>query len=119
MIFRPEVPGTVFSEAVPIAKSMIRLASLYVLVEAVMVAIVGALRGAGDTHFTMFVSVIAHWTLLPVLYLLMHVMGMSAITGWLGLIIVFNIFCFVLILRYRSGKWKKIRVVEQVVTSDE
>jgi MATE family multidrug resistance protein len=114
MMFRPQVPDAVFNEAVPIAKSMIRLASLYVLVEAVMVAIVGALRGAGDTHFTMLISVAAHWTLLPVLYLIMNVLGMSAVSGWLGLIIFFNIFCSVLILRYRSGKWKKIRVVDSL-----
>ena len=114
MIFRPEVPDTVFNEAVPIAKSMIRFASLYVLVEAVMVAIVGALRGAGDTHFTMLISVAAHWTLLPVLYIIMNVLEMSAVAGWVGIIIFFNIFCTVLILRYRSGKWKKIRVVDSL-----
>lgn len=111
MIFKPDLPDAVFNAAVPIAKSMIRLASLYVLVEAVMVAIVGALRGAGDTHFTMLVSVIAHWTLLPVLYLLMNVLGFSALVGWFGLIVFFLIFCSILILRYRSAKWKEIKVV--------
>jgi MATE family multidrug resistance protein len=112
MVFSPDVTGPVFNEAIPIAKSMIRLASLYVLFEAVMVAIVGALRGAGDTHFTMLISVAAHWTMLPVLYFIMNIMGMSAVTGWLGIIIFFIIFCFVLILRYRSGKWQQIKVVE-------
>jgi Na+-driven multidrug efflux pump len=42
----------------------------------------------------------------------MNIMGMSAVTGWLGIIIFFIIFCFVLILRYRSGKWQQIKVVE-------
>jgi MATE family multidrug resistance protein len=111
MMFRPEAPDAVFSNAIPIAKSMIRLASLYVLIEAVMVAVVGALRGAGDTHFTMMVTVMAHWSLVPVLYLLMNVWEFSAVVGWLGLIICFNLFCFVLILRYRSGKWKRIKVI--------
>ncbi|MBN1144673.1 MAG: MATE family efflux transporter [Bacteroidales bacterium] len=111
MVFRPENPDSVFTEAIPIAKAMIRLASIYVLVEAVMVAIVGALRGAGDTHFTMLISVAGHWLLLPILYLLMNVLGQSAVTGWLGLIIFFNIFCGVLVLRYRSGKWRKIKVL--------
>jgi MATE family multidrug resistance protein len=119
MIFRPDVPGQVFSDAIPIAVSMIRLASLYVLVEAVMVAIVGALRGAGDTHFTMLISVSAHWLLLPILFLLMNVLNLSAVTGWLGIIVFFNIFCGVLILRYRSGKWKRIRVVEEIVSVEK
>jgi MATE family multidrug resistance protein len=119
MVFRPDVPGHVFNDAVPIAKSMIRLASLYVLIEAVMVAIVGALRGAGDTHFTMMVSVVAHWTLLPILYLLMNVLHLSAVIGWLGLIICFITFCFILIMRFHSKKWQRIRVVERVMTSEE
>lgn len=116
-IFRPDVPVDIFNDAVPIAKTMIRLASLYVLLEAVMVAIVGALRGAGDTHFTMLISVAAHWTMLPVVYVIMNVLHMSAIAGWLGLIVFFMLFCGVLILRYRSGKWQKIRVVEAAGSS--
>jgi MATE family multidrug resistance protein len=119
MMFEPDGPDKVFTEAVPIAKSMIRLASLYVLVEAVFVAIVGALRGAGDTHFTMIVSVTGHWTFLPVLFILMNVLKMSAIAGWLGLIIFFLLFSLVLIMRYRSGKWKDIKVVTQAVTNDQ
>jgi MATE family multidrug resistance protein len=112
MMFKPDVPTEIFNEAIPIAKSMIRLASLYVLLEAVMVAIVGALRGAGDTHFTMLISVASHWTMLPVVYLMMNVLHMSAVAGWLGLIVCFLLFCGILILRYRSGKWQRIRVVE-------
>ena len=85
MMFRPDVPTGIFNQAIPIAKSMIRLASLYVLLEAVMVAIVGALRGAGDTHFTMMISVASHWTMLPVVYIMMNVLNLSAVAGWLGL----------------------------------
>jgi MATE family multidrug resistance protein len=113
MVFRPEVPVEIFSQAVPIAVDMIRLASLYVLLEAVMVAVVGALRGAGDTHFTMFLSVSAHWTMLPVVYIMMKVFNMSAVAGWLGVIVAFLLFCGVLILRYRSGKWQKIKVIDR------
>jgi MATE family multidrug resistance protein len=90
---------------------MIRLASVYVLAEAVMVAIIGALRGAGDTHFTMLLSVGAHWTMLPVVYIVMNIMNMSALTAWFALIVFFLLWCSLLILRYRSGKWQKIRVV--------
>lgn len=115
LVFRPDVPVDIFNKAVPIATSMIRLASLYVLAEAIMVAIVGALRGAGDTHFTMLISVCAHWTMLPVVFLILKVFNGSAVAGWLGLIIFFLLFCVFIILRYRSGKWKNIRVVEQPV----
>jgi MATE family multidrug resistance protein len=117
MVFKPATQSMVFDSAIPIAKSMIRIASLYVLLEAVMAALVGALRGAGDTHFTMLISVSAHWSFVPILYILLKVMNLSAVTGWLALVIMFLIFCSVLVMRYLSGRWKKIRVIESSAES--
>jgi MATE family multidrug resistance protein len=110
-VFHPETPTAIFTEAVPIAVSMIRIAALYVLVEAVIVALVGALRGAGDTHFTMFVSVTAHWMFIPILYVSMYVLKLSVPFSWFLLVMFFLGFSTILIFRFRSGKWKKIRVI--------
>jgi MATE family multidrug resistance protein len=115
MVFKPANQSWVFDNAVPLAKAMIRIASLYVLLEALMASMVGALRGAGDTHFTMLISVSAHWFIVAVLYILLKVMNLSAIAGWLALVIIFMIFCSVLIRRYLSGKWKNIRVIKSNV----
>jgi MATE family multidrug resistance protein len=112
MVFRPRNASPVFDQALPIATSMIRIASLYVLAEAMMVALVGALRGAGDTHWTMVASVTFHWTFIPLLWVMFHVLHASAVMGWLALVILFLFFCLALYLRYRSGKWKKMRVIE-------
>jgi MATE family multidrug resistance protein len=110
-IFRPSNDSAFFEQVVPVATAMIRIAALYVLAEAVMVAVVGALRGAGDTHFTMMISVGAHWSFVPVLYLILKVWKLSPVVGWLALVLVFLLFCSVLILRYRSGKWQRIKIV--------
>jgi multidrug resistance protein, MATE family len=114
-VFQPESRGLIFDQALPMAASMIRIASLYVLAEAMMVALVGALRGAGDTHWTMIASVTFHWSFVPLLWIMFHILDLSPVTGWLALVILFLVFCFVLFLRYRSGKWKEIRVVEVVL----
>jgi MATE family multidrug resistance protein len=111
-VFRPALQSAIFDEALPIARTMIRIASLYVLAEAMMVALIGALRGAGDTHWTMIASVTFHWTFVPLLYILFYVLDQSAITGWLALVILYLVFCGALFLRYRGGKWKNIRMVE-------
>lgn len=110
-IFHPEKPSEVFEMAVPVAVNMIRIASLYVLIEAVLVAIVGALRGAGDTHFTMLASVTAHWLFIPILYLSLNVFQFSVELSWFFLVIFFLSFCTIFIFRFRSGKWKSIRVI--------
>ncbi len=111
-VFHPETPSDVFESAVPIAVTMIQIASLYVLAEAIMVALVGALRGAGDTHFTMMASVAAHWTFVPILYLSMNVFKLSVTFSWFLLVLFFLVFCGLLIWRFRSGKWKLIKVIE-------
>ncbi|BDX39511.1 MATE family efflux transporter [Tenuifilaceae bacterium CYCD] len=110
-VFHPKTPSMVFEQAVPIAVSMIQIASLYVLAEAVMVALVGALRGAGDTFFTMVASVAAHWAFVPILYLSLNVFKLSIAVSWLLLVVFFLLFGIVLIVRFRSEKWKKIKVI--------
>jgi len=110
-VFHPAISTQVFEDAVPIAVRMIQIASLYVLAEAVMAALVGALRGAGDTHFTMMVSVTAHWLFVPILYLALNVFNLSIQFSWLILVVFFLLFCSVLVFRFKSGKWKNIKVI--------
>ncbi len=110
-VFRPEITDTVFTQAVPIAVSMIKIAALYVLAEAVMVAVVGALRGAGDTYFTMMASVVAHWSFVPLLYLGLKVFDLSVALSWFLLVVFFLLFCVALVVRFKKGKWKTISVI--------
>jgi multidrug resistance protein, MATE family len=110
-VFAPEGFSSTFEAAVPVASNMIRIASLYVLAEAVMVALVGALRGAGDTLFTMIASVIAHWLFVPILYISLNVFNLSVEWSWFLLVIFFLSFCSVLYFRFKSGKWKNIKVI--------
>ncbi len=113
MIFRPLEETTEFNLAIPIAIDMIRLASLYVLLEAVLIALIGALRGAGDTHVTMILSSSAHWTMTLVVYLCLKVFDVSAVAAWLAMIVAFMIFCVFIIIRYSSMKWQKIKVIHK------
>jgi MATE family multidrug resistance protein len=110
-VFRPEGESAVFDSAVPMAVTMIRIASVYVLAESMMVALIGALRGAGDTHWTMMASVTFHWCSVPVLYVMFNWFDMSAVSVWSALVAGFMCFCVVLFFRYRSGKWREIKVV--------
>ncbi|PKP18894.1 MAG: hypothetical protein CVU05_12600 [Bacteroidetes bacterium HGW-Bacteroidetes-21] len=111
-IFSPDVPNDVFTNAIPTAVSMIQIASLYVLAESMMVAFIGALRGAGDTYFTMFASVTLHWLMVPVLYFTLKVWELPITTSWFIIVLLFLLFCGALYLRFRGGKWKTIKVVK-------
>ena len=111
-IFRPDTNQAVFNEALPLSLFMVRLVALYVLVEAVVIAFSGALRGAGDTQWAMRISVTMHWILVALLFSLLKVMHVSPQTAWVATIVWFMLFSVAFWARYRTGHWRKIRVIE-------
>ncbi|WP_305043946.1 MATE family efflux transporter [Geoalkalibacter sp.] len=110
-VFEPRHSDAIFVEAAPLAVHMLRLASLYVLADAMMVVFSGALRGAGDTFWAMCLSVCMHWLLVPVLLVFLKVLDVPPQTAWLALIAFFLSFSGLFYWRYRMGKWKSLVVV--------
>ncbi|HET9571539.1 MAG TPA: MATE family efflux transporter [Bacteroidales bacterium] len=111
-VFHPHEYSAYFETAVPIAVDMIRIASLYVLAQAIMVSLIGTLRGAGDTFYTMMVSVGASWTFIPLLYLCLYVFHTSVPFAWFIIVAIYLIFCFVIYKRFKSEKWKKLQIIK-------
>ena len=112
-LFHPLVTSDVFREAEPLAIFMLRLASLYVLVEAVLVVFIGALRGAGDTFWAMGISVSLHWLTVLVLLVVFRVFHLSPQTAWAFMVGIFFLFSVPVYLRYQSGKWRTMKVVDE------
>ncbi|MBU0684173.1 MAG: MATE family efflux transporter [Candidatus Omnitrophica bacterium] len=111
-VFRPAAAGSIFAAALPVTVFMIRLASIYVLAEAVFVVFIGALRGAGDTFWAMFISVALHWVLVPILYVMLKVLNTGLEVAWQAVVGMFFLFSVFVYLRYRSGRWRGISVVK-------
>jgi len=113
-VFRPIGEDLVFANARPIAIAMLQLATIYVLAESILVAFVGALRGAGDTIWTMAASMILHWLFVPALYVSLFVFDIGPVKAWAVLVVFFFIFSFLFYFRFKNGAWKRISVIEQV-----
>ncbi|MBU2530280.1 MAG: MATE family efflux transporter [Elusimicrobia bacterium] len=111
-IFRPAQVSDIFIEAFPRAVFMLRMAAIYVTMDALIVIFAGALRGAGDSFWAMALSVAMHWTLVPVLYFMLKLNNCSPEQAWLAVVLIFVIFSFFIYLRYRSGKWRDIKVLQ-------
>lgn len=110
-VFRPEEASAVFNEALPMAITMLRWAILYVIGDAISISLVGALRGAGDTHWTMVVFIAMHWLAAGVLYLFLKVFKAPATLSWGALVVTFFLFGIVLIFRFKQGKWKTLDII--------
>lgn len=93
---------------------LMRFVAAYNLFDAVAIIFVSVLRGAGDTRFVMFVSIcmaslLAGGTALGILELGMNVYGAWwFVTAWVWTLAA------VYYLRYRTGRWRAMRVIEQV-----
>ncbi|HRY29710.1 MAG TPA: MATE family efflux transporter [Elusimicrobiota bacterium] len=111
-VFRPGVPDPTYLRAVPTAVFMVRMASLYVLVEAMIVVFFGALRGAGDTFWAMAMSVSMHWLMVLLLSVGLRALGWSPETAWSVIVFGFLLFSYFVYRRYHGGQWKNIRVVQ-------
>ena len=120
--FKPDVVSDIFMKAAPTAIFMIRLASLYVIVDVLIFIFTGALRGAGDTFWAMCYTVILHWVLVPVIFISLRVFELSAEISWMLLVFIFVGSSVFVCLRYRGGKWRNIKVIHAeeppVITGD-
>ena len=85
---------------------MVRLATIYVTIEAIMVVYAGALRGAGDTFWTLCAMVGLHWLAVLILWTSIHVFQAGPEAAWGALVGAFMLFPLVLGLRWKTGKWR-------------
>ncbi len=111
-VFRPSGQDAIFNQAFGLAVPMLRMAALYVMADAMMLVFSGALRGAGDTFWVMCISVGTHWTLVAIVVMALRILHFTPQAAWIMLCTVLMLFSGVLYLRYRSGKWRTIEVVE-------
>ncbi|MGB3367500.1 MAG: MATE family efflux transporter [Acidaminobacteraceae bacterium] len=76
-----------------------------------MIAISGGLRGAGDTKFVMYITLLRLWLVfVPVSYLFINIYSYGVSGLWIAEILSFLIFDFIIFKRFQSGKWADIKI---------
>ncbi len=111
-MFRPSHSQAVFDAARPEAIFMLRMAAIYVMADATTLVFSGALRGAGDTFWAMFISVTVHWVLVLGQAFLLHIAHLPPRWAWCFLCLTLLAFSGIFYLRYRLGKWRHLRVID-------
>jgi len=86
---------------------MVRMISLYLFGDAVLIVFSGALRGVGDTFWTMMVSVAMHFAFATVSFVMLRMLHLDARVAWIAIIAAFFFFGPIMYLRFRSEKWMK------------
>jgi putative MATE family efflux protein len=89
--------------------NVIHIAALIQPLMAASFVFSGSLRGAGDTRTTLLITVSSIWiTRVPLAYVLTRAFDLNG--AWLAISSDFGVRAFFFWLRFRSGKWQKIKV---------
>jgi len=99
-------------EVIKVGIEYIHIVSPFYLVFSCMFVIMGLLRGAGDTMFTMFMSIISLWIIrIPVSYWLSQHFGTEGI--WWGIPIAWSVAIIISTFYYLSGRWKTKALIKR------
>lgn len=115
-LFRPaDTEAAAFQTVMPLAIFMVRLMAIYVFADAMGIVFGSALRGAGDTFWTMVISVTGHWVMALVTLSLIYVFDAPPRTSWIATVLLVVCLGTTFYLRFRSGRWRTLTVVEPPV----
>ena len=93
---------------------MIGLAS-YVMADAIILITGGILRGAGDTRWLMWVSILLHWLMLVIQYFVIKVLGMGPKTAWFVFVVMILVTALFYAIRLRGEKWRTPEALARVM----
>ncbi len=96
----------------PIVPVLLKFVAVYCLFESVSLILSSALRGAGDTRFVSAATLVFSWTIMVLPTLLARHEGWGLYSVWIFATTYIVLLSFVFIWRFRQGKWKRMRVIE-------
>jgi MATE family multidrug resistance protein len=102
-----------FEQLSGLCVELLRFVALYCVVDAVNISLLGALQGAGDTHWTLAISLIVHLMFFTALMVLdLFKFGLTA--EWIAATTFVVLQSFVWLARFLSGRWKALKIIETV-----
>lgn len=101
------------AELLVVGRRMLLLSAAWQLADAAASVLTEALRAAGDTAFTMWARIALAWALFaPGSFIAVRVLGAGDAAAVAALVAYLFALALVLFLRFRSGAWRRIRLVE-------
>jgi MATE family multidrug resistance protein len=93
---------------------LVRLIAIYTLFDTMFIVFSGALKGAGDTRFAMWAQTLMAWIFfVPPVYLIIEYFHAGLFAAWSWVLVYVVALGLLFWLRFRSGYWETIRMVER------
>ncbi len=94
---------------------LIRIMAIFISFDALYFIFTGVLKGAGDTRFIMWtIGIVTLVVMILPITIGVGFLGWGIYACWIILTLYVISLCSVSFLRYRQGKWKTIRVIEEI-----
>ncbi len=109
-----------FRELAVLSVQLLKIISIYLLLDAMYMVFSGALKGAGDTRFLLFaIGTSAIFFLgLPV-YFGIKIFDMGVHGAWFCVVLFIIVLFTLSALRYRAGRWQTMLVIEKEAVNKE
>lgn len=105
--------GVFTSDPVVIAAgvTVLRMAAIYQVFDALALVLGGTLNGAGDTRYTMVIKILFGWGIfIPLVWFLAFSLSLGVKGAWLGALLYLVLLAFLYGTRFRSGRWKTVQL---------
>ncbi|WP_437225478.1 MATE family efflux transporter [Planctomicrobium sp. SH661] len=101
-----------FETIEPIVVGLLKFVALYTFFDAMAIIFGSAVRGAGDTLFSLIFSMISAWLLMVVPTVLIIRWGGDLYDCWAAITATVIVMGIGFLARFLQGKWKSMRVIE-------
>ena len=96
---------------------LIRFVAVFCLFDAMNLVFSGAIKGAGDTRFIMWtIAALSIGVMIVPVYVAVEIIGAGLYTAWTLATVYISSLGLAFMLRYKKGKWKRMRVIEMATT---
>ena len=101
------------SEIMELGVILLRFVAVFCIFDALNLVFSGAMKGAGDTRFIMWaIAALSLGVMIAPVYIAVEIIGAGLYTAWTLATLYICALGLAFTLRYRQGKWKKMRVIE-------
>jgi MATE family multidrug resistance protein len=92
---------------------LMRFVAFFCFFDALNLVFSGAIKGAGDTRFIMWtIAALSLGVMIIPIYVIVEILHAGIYVAWTLLMFYIWSLGLAFMLRYRQGKWKKMRVIE-------
>ena len=113
--FALQADNATFANVRAIAAILLRFVAFYSVFDMLNIIFAAAIKGAGDTRFVMVTNIALSWFILLVpSYLAVSVFKSGIYSMWTAVSAYIVILGIVFLLRFLKGKWKTMRVIEEI-----